>query len=290
MEVANVEKGTNNGQAIVTLTDGRVFNLLGVTPVIVVSDKIITLTHPVTGQSFTLNFDAGTLNKQGQVSAQALVNHWADEDFFLRRGSGSAGTPAISDTDVATGTITIADQFTPNKSFSRILDVQVGNVPINLNRITFAGGIITFLDGAAIGENVKVIGTIQPGGCGGLPVSSLSPINTASNIVIDLANINNFLNQQVQIINSANITITLPDITTLTDGDQIEIISNGADRSGSITFIPFTGQQGNFNGNIWNATSNLVIQNSATDSTVVLRVDNGIWNVCSSTGDVVFVP
>ncbi len=64
-------------------------------------------------------------------------------------------------TEKELGTITVADEYTPTKSFTEILDIQVGQLPVNLVRTTFNAGVIAFLDGATINEPIKVLGIVD---------------------------------------------------------------------------------------------------------------------------------
>lgn len=160
MEVTNVEKGVNNGQAILTLPDGSKENLSGVNRVKTFSN-IITIKDPSSGDSFSLNFDNPGLNKQGQVSAQGLVNFWFDNNFLMSGVMSTSTSLEVPTVDNEVSAIVVADEFSPSKTFSKLLDVQLGGNVVNLNRITFIAGVIDFLDGAVIGEDVKIVGIIE---------------------------------------------------------------------------------------------------------------------------------
>lgn len=96
MNVTNVVKGTNDGQAIVSLENGQTVNMMNVAVSIIVHSDLIYITDIVNKRTFTLDFDAATLNKQGQMTAQALVNFWADNNFFFRLGAGGGLTGIIA--------------------------------------------------------------------------------------------------------------------------------------------------------------------------------------------------
>lgn len=96
MNVTNVVKGTNDGQAIVSLENGQTVNMMNVAVSIIVHSDLIYITDIVNKRTFTLDFDEPTLNKQGQMTAQALVNFWADNNFFFRLGTGGGLTGIIA--------------------------------------------------------------------------------------------------------------------------------------------------------------------------------------------------
>lgn len=57
-----------------------------------------------------------------------------------------------------TGVIGTVDEYTPTKTFLSIIAIQLGQTLVNLANITFASGIISFNDGASVGENINIIG------------------------------------------------------------------------------------------------------------------------------------
>lgn len=288
MDISNVEKGSNNGQMIVTLKDGSTENLTGLMR-IKVSQNIITIKDPATRESYSLNFDDGSLNKQGQASAQALVNFWFDNDFFLRRQSGSV-TLETPNVDVESSTITVAGQYTPTKTFSKILDVQVSNVPIDLNRITFDGTTITFLDGATVDETVKVIGTLSTANlCTTLSAGPLSPIASGAAITINSGNLSDYNNVFNEFSASSSVPVTLPPITDVSEGDQMQfVIPETSPAATRVTLAPNGSEQINFNGDIISAPNVLEIGRTTSPSlgrdSAHIRRQGTVWIVCATEG------
>lgn len=69
---------------------------------------------------------------------------------------GTGGTAIIAEID----TISVINEFTPTAAFTSFLDIQLSGQSVNLNNISFVAGVITFNDGADIGEGIKIIGKL----------------------------------------------------------------------------------------------------------------------------------
>lgn len=289
MDVANIEKGTNNGQAIITLKSGEVLNWLGVAVEFRISQNIIYIDRVGTNTTLVLDFNESSLNKQSQATAQLLVNFYADNDFFLRRNVGSvAGATSVVGMDFERSTISVAGQYAPSKRYLQIFDIQLSNVPIDLNRITYDGTTITFLDGAAIGQTVKVVGSVRGVACSTLQDSAQSPVTTDQTITINSGNLAAWNDQRTEFTHPTNVTINLPAITSVSEGDEMQfVIPSGAGVNTKVLLSPDTGDNINFEGSQVTDADTLDIGRTASGvDAAQLIVSNGEWVVCTFEGTV----
>ena len=58
------------------------------------------------------------------------------------------------------GVITTAGEYTPGLPFTQFVDIELSLQNVNIARTTYAGGVITFLDGAVPNERVKLLGYV----------------------------------------------------------------------------------------------------------------------------------
>lgn len=61
---------------------------------------------------------------------------------------------------VESGVISVANEYTPSLPFTQFADIELSLQNINISRTTYSGGVLTFLDGAVIGERVKLLGYV----------------------------------------------------------------------------------------------------------------------------------